>query len=205
MRFSLINLYVQHQSHFEVLCETNVTRHATSNYKSFSSNERKKKKIGRRKIDYCWKGKETFSLLAKPLHASMHTWPGQSDPRTNCQYGNNLVKQLTWWKGPRINTYTSSRWVNITVNPDQSCFLGDIKACYFENLINVDQEYLGEKPKCNNWSFSKWKKTNAIANISKSLIRPLCLDSRWLEGQWSIMASPQNHQLSMMMIVVIVI
>ena len=45
MRFSLINLNVQHQSHFEVLCETNVTRHATSNYKSFSSNERKKKRL----------------------------------------------------------------------------------------------------------------------------------------------------------------
>ena len=83
-------------------------------------------------------------------------------------------------------------------------FPGRQKACYFENLINVDQEYLGEKPKCNNWSFSKWKKTNAFANISKSLIRPLCLDSRWLEGQWSIMASPQNHQLSMTMIVMIV-
>ena len=101
----------------------------------------------------------------------------------------------------RINTHTSSRWVNITVNPDQSCFLGKIKACYFENLINVDQEYLGEKPKCNNIPM----KTNAFANISKSLIRPLCLDSSWLEGHWSIMAGPQNHQLSMTMIVVIVI
>ena len=45
MRFSFINLYVQHQSHFEVLCETNVTRHATSNYKSFSSNDHKKKRL----------------------------------------------------------------------------------------------------------------------------------------------------------------
>ena len=162
----------------------------------------KEKKIGQRKIDCWWKGKETFSLLAKLLHASMHTWPGQSDPRTNCQYGNNLVKQLTRWKGLHINTHTSSRWVNIFFfNPDQSCILENIKAAHPENLLNADHEYLGEKPKCNNWPM----KTNAFANISKSLIRPLCLDSSWLEGHWSIMAGPQNHQLSMTMIVVIVI
>ena len=86
-------------------------------------------------------------------------------------------------------------------NPDQSCILENIKAAHPENLLNADHEYLGEKPKCNNWPM----KTNAFANISKSLIRPLCLDSSWLEGHWSIMAGPQNHQLSMTMIVVIVI
>ena len=118
----------------------------------------KEKKIGQRKIDCWWKGKETFSLLAKLLHASMHTWPGQSDPRTNCQYGNNLVKQLTRWKGLHINTHTSSRWVNIFFQSRSKLYPGKHKSVT-----------PWKSPKCRSGIFGRKTKMQQLTNENQCI------------------------------------
>ena len=99
-----------------------------------------------------------FSLLAKLLHASMHTWPGQSDPRTNCQYGNNLVKQLTRWKGLHINTHTSSRWVNIFFQSRSKLYPGKHKSVT-----------PWKSPKCRSGIFGRKTKMQQLTNENQCI------------------------------------